>query len=106
MASIRNHNGKWQASIKRNGIAVEKSFINKRDADTWAHITEAEIERGDTPHPFKNQRTRNAGDLFTHYLDEVRPSHRSKTTSINLGALQKSIGHVLLSDINAQVFAR
>lgn len=39
MASIRNKNDKWQARIKRAAIVVEKSFLNKRDAERWAQQT-------------------------------------------------------------------
>ena len=45
MASIRARHDKWQARIKRGAIVVEKSFLNKRDADRWARLIEAEIER-------------------------------------------------------------
>jgi hypothetical protein len=47
MASIRYRSGKWQARIKRGRIVAEKSFINKRDAQRWARLTGAEIDRGE-----------------------------------------------------------
>ena len=49
MASIRSKNSKLQARIKRGAILVEKSFLNKRDAERWARLAETEIERGVCP---------------------------------------------------------
>lgn len=107
MASIRNRTGKWQARIKRNGVTVEKSFLNKKDAEKWARLTEAEIERGDyTPPVHQIIKPETLGDLLGRYLDEVSISHRSETTGINLQSLRRSLGHVLISELNAQVVAR
>ncbi|MEJ1959763.1 MAG: site-specific integrase [Nitrosomonadales bacterium] len=106
MASIRNRSGKWQARINRNGFIVEKTFLSKRDAEKWTRITEGEIERGDYHPPlFEKIAPKTLEDLLTRYLDEVSSSHKSKTTCINIGSLKKSIGHVLLSELNAQVIA-
>ena len=46
MAAIRKRGSKWQARVKRDGQALDKSFLTKADAQRWARTIEAEIERG------------------------------------------------------------
>ncbi len=48
MASIkqRGANGGWEARIRKSGHpAMVKTFLNKRDAESWARKTESELER-------------------------------------------------------------
>lgn len=111
MASIRSRNGKWQARVKRDGVAVEKSFHNKRDAEKWARLTEAGIERGDyEPAPQKATQgevhPQTLADVLQRYKDEVAGSHRSATTRINVTTLIHTIGDAAISGLNAQVVAR
>jgi len=107
MASIRYRSNKWQARIKRNGVIVEKSFINKRDAEKWTRLTEADIERGDFIVPeLQTSQAKTLGELFTRYLEEVSSTHRSETTGINLLSLHRAIGEVSLPELNAQTIAR
>ncbi len=111
MASIRQRNSKWQARIKRDGVTVEKSFLNRKDAEKWARLTEAGIERGDYESPPKNieQRERTPqtlADILQRYKNEVADSHRSDTTRINLETLIRTIGLLAVPDLDGQAVAR
>lgn len=111
MASIRSRNGKWQARIKRDGVTVEKSFLNRRDAEKWARLTEVDIERGTfepkAPPPVKPQGCQETmSDLLQRYAEEVAGQHRSTTTLVNLETLKRTLGETLLADLNAQGIAR
>lgn len=111
MASVRSRNGKWQARVKRDGVAVEKTFLNKRDADKWARLTEAGIERGDYEPPPQRATREDAhpqtlADVLQRYKNEVADSHRSATTRINVTTLIHTMGGTTISDLNAQAIAR
>jgi hypothetical protein len=49
LATIRKHRGKWQVRVRREGVAVTKTFTGKQDAQTWARQTEAKAERRELP---------------------------------------------------------
>lgn len=108
MATVRRRGGKWQARVKRCGVAVDKSFINRKDAERWARVTEADIEAGRYVPPAKEppKAPESLADLFARYRDEVAQRHRSRTTLFNLDALADKLGGVLLADLDAQVVAR
>jgi integrase len=109
MASIRSKNSKWQARIKRGAILAEKTFLNKRDAERWARLTEAEIERGEYQAPASKSAGRlpeTLNDILTRYDLEVTPQHRSATTRFNIGILQRTLGNTPLNTLNAQVIAK
>ena len=45
MATIRKRGRRWEAQVRKAGVtSVNKSFLNKADADRWARQTEAAIE--------------------------------------------------------------
>lgn len=45
MATIRKLRGKWQAMVRRKGIAPRsKSFDKKSDAEKWARDLEAQVD--------------------------------------------------------------
>jgi integrase len=111
MASIRSRNEKWQARVKRDGVTVEKSFLNRRDAEKWARLTEADIERGTfEPKPPTTAKSHghleNMADLLIRFAEEVADQHRSPTTLVNLETLKRTIGDIALNELNAQVIAR
>lgn len=111
MASIRLRNGKWQARVKRDGVTAEKSFLNRKDADRWARLTEADIERGTyaaerAELPKLDPGPQTLAELLERYSVEVAGHHRSETTRINLETLRRTIGSVKLSELNAQGVAR
>lgn len=104
MASIRKRNGKWQVRINRDDISVTKTFLNKKDGETWARLTEIAIERNEFTLKTKKT-TETLGQLFDQYNDEVAPLHRSKTTSFMLASLKSKLGGVRIDVFNARVLA-
>jgi integrase len=104
MASIRKRNGKWQVRINRDDISVTKTFLNKKDGETWARLTEVAIERNEFT--LKTKKTpETLGQLFDQYNDEVAPLHRSKTTSFMLASLKSRLGDVRVDSFNARDLA-
>ena len=104
MASIRKRNGKWQVRINRDDISVTKTFLNKKDGETWARLTEIAIERNEFTLKTKKT-TETLGQLFDQYNDEVAPLHRSKTTSFMLASLKSRLGDVRVDSFNARDLA-
>ena len=104
MASIRKRNGKWQVRINRDEVSVTKTFLNKKDGETWARLTEVAIERNEftlkTKHAIET-----LGDLFDQYNKEVAPLHRSKTTGFMLASLKSKLGDVRMDAFNARDLA-
>ena len=49
MANIRKHRGKWQVRVRRDGVAVTKTFSLRKDASEWAREIEAKADRGLLP---------------------------------------------------------
>jgi hypothetical protein len=46
MATIRKLRGRWQAAVRRKGMAPRaKSFDSRADAERWARCLEAEVDR-------------------------------------------------------------
>ena len=104
MASIRKRNGKWQVRINRDDISVTKTFLNKKDGETWARLTEVAIERNEFTLKTKKT-TETLGQLFDQYNDEVAPLHRSKTTSFMLASLKSRLGDVRVDSFSARDLA-
>ena len=104
MASIRKRNGKWQVRINRDDISVTKTFLNKKDGETWARLTEVAIDRNEFTLKTKKA-TETLGHIFDQYNDEVAPLHRSKTTSFILASLRSRLGDVRISAFNARDLA-
>lgn len=48
MASIRKRGDRYNVQVRVNGKATSKTFMNKRDAETWAKQQELKIEQGGT----------------------------------------------------------
>src|SRR3546814_2502177 len=46
MATFRKMRGKWQAVVRRKGIAESKVFETKGEAQAWARRLETKIESG------------------------------------------------------------
>ena len=104
MASIRKRNGKWQVRINRDDISVTKTFLNKKDGETWARLTEVAIERNEFTLKTKKT-TETLGQLFDQYNKEVAPLHRSKTTSFMLASLKSRLGDVRVDSFSARDLA-
>jgi len=104
MASIRKRNSKWQVRINRDDISVTKTFLNKKDGETWARLTEVAIERNEFTLKTKKT-TETLGELFDQYNKEVAPLHRSKTTSFMLASLKSRLGDARVDSFNARDLA-
>lgn len=104
MASIRKRNGKWQVRVNRDDISVTKTFLNKKDGETWARLTEVAIERNEFTPKTKNS-TETLVELFDQYNKEVAPQHRSKTTGFMIASLKSKLGGVKVDALNARVLA-
>ena len=78
MATIRKLRGRWQAQVRRKGMAPRaKSFDKKADAEQWARSLEAEVDRcGSLPDTRIAENT-TLGEIMTRYRDEISPTKRS-----------------------------
>src|SRR5215203_1512937 len=96
MATIRKLRGRWQAQVRRKGMAPRaKSFETRSDADRWARHLEVQIDKaGALPDTRVAERTTLA-DVLKRYRDEVSPKKRSAHTErVRIGAiLRRSICH-------------
>ena len=104
MASIRKRNGKWQVRINRDDFSVTKTFLNKKDGEAWARLTEVDIERNEFT-PKAKKATETLGDLFDQYNKEVAPLHRSPTTGFMISSLKSKLGSIKMDEFNARVLA-
>jgi len=104
MASIRKRNGKWQVRINREDISVTKTFLNKKDGEAWARITEVDIERNEFTLKTKKA-TETLGDIFDQYNKEVAPLHRSPTTGFMITSLKSKLGSMKVDEFNARDLA-
>lgn len=81
MASIRNHRGKWQARVRRQGSRpITKSFTHRKDALEWARHMEVRADRRDLPEDTKVLQTITLGDLVRRYRDEVTLLKKGRET--------------------------
>jgi len=79
MASFRERNGKWQVQIRQKGHApVSRSFRLKRDAETWARQTEAQIDRKELPDDPQFLDTLTLGCLVKRYIQTVTVRKRTR----------------------------
>jgi integrase len=108
MASIRKHRVKWQVRVRRDGVAVTKTFTAKQDAQTWARQTEAKAERRELPPDIKKLAQITLADLITRYRDEVtiRKKGAEMETTILNAFLRHPICTKRLCDLTTADFAR
>jgi integrase len=104
MATIRRLRGKWQAQVRRKGIAPRaKSFDAKSDAEKWARNLESELDRcGNLPDTRLAERM-TVRELLARYLAEITPSKRSASTEgYRIKALMKrDIAHRTLAMLSS-----
>jgi integrase len=100
MATIRKLRGRWQAMVRRKGMAPRcKSFDSKTDAERWARSLESEIDRcGALPDTRPAENTTLA-EVLTRYKDEVTPMKRSAISEVARinGILRRPICHRTLT---------
>lgn len=100
MATIRKLRGKWQAMVRRKGIAPRsKSFDKKSDAEKWARDLEAQVDAAGYVPDTKIAEQTTLGDILTRYRDEITPTKRSaKTEMIRINAmLRRDVCHRTLA---------
>jgi integrase len=102
MASVILIGEKWRAQVSDpNGKKkrITKTFKKKKDADTWAAVTEAAIAKGETV-GITGKTGVTLGEVFDTYLEEVRGLGR---TTINvLKHLKAGLGHIKLEKLTSQ----
>lgn len=99
MATFRHYqNGRWQAIVRRKGSLPQlKVFSSKQDAQRWARLVEAEIERGVFVDRNPSERT-TIGELIDRYIAEVAPAKKScRSLTGCLLFLRKHFGRLSLA---------
>ena len=77
MASIKIlKSRKWLVQVRRQGVELSKTFINKTDAEKWGRAKEVEIETGKLTAEIANMPT--LKDCLNRYLKTVTIKKRSK----------------------------
>lgn len=104
MATIRRLRGRWQAQVRRKGLAPRaKSFDAKSDAEKWARNLESELDRcGNLPDTRLAERM-TVRQLLARYLIEITPTKRSASTeTYRIKALMKrDIAHRTLAMLSS-----
>ena len=77
MATItRRESGRWQAKVRRHGVALSETFSTRGDAEAWARRMESEVERGLWRDSTEAERTTLA-EALERYAREITPRKRS-----------------------------
>ena len=81
MATIRELRGRWQAMVRRRGVAPRcKSFDKRNDAARWAREIEAEADRSGWVADTRLAEKTTLGELLTRYSSQISPLKRSALT--------------------------
>lgn len=107
LASIRRHRDRWQVRVRRDGVAVTKSFLLRRDAEQWARQTELKADRRELPPDIKQLSRITLAELVTRYRREVTPRKKSADTEVIVldAFLRHPICKKRLSDLTVADFA-
>lgn len=100
MATIRKLRGKWQAQVRRKGMAPRaKSFESKADAERWARSLEAEVDRCGVLPDTRLAENTTLTEVLTRYKDEITPKKRSAISEVARinGILRRPICHRTLT---------
>jgi integrase len=108
MATIRRLRGRWQAMVRRRGVAPRaKSFDKRTDAERWARDLEAEADRSGWVADTRLAERTTLAELLTRYRDEVSPTKRSgqsEQARIN-GVIRRDIAHRTLAKLTSSDMA-
>src|SRR5471032_2833351 len=81
MATIRPLRGRWQAMVRRRGVAPRcKSFDKRTEAVRWARQIESEADRSGWVADTRLAEKTTLGELLSRYRDQVSPTKRSALT--------------------------
>src|SRR5450759_2633863 len=104
MATIRKLRGRWQAQVRRRGVAPRaKSFNTKADAQRWAQDLEAEANSSGWVADTRDAEKTTLRELLTRYCAEVTPQKRgavSEASRIN-SILRCPISHRTLAKLTS-----
>jgi integrase len=105
MATIRALRGRWQAMVRRKGMAPRaKSFDKKNVAERWARELEVELDRCGALPDTRVAESMTLNQLLTRYRDEVSPKKRSGASEANRinGILRRPICYRTLTLLSSQ----
>ncbi len=106
MATIRKLRGRWQAQVRRRGVAPRgKSFNTRADAQRWAQDLEAEANRSGWVADTRLAEKTTLRELLTRYCAEVTPGKRgavSEASRIN-SILRCPMSHRTLSSLTLSI---
>lgn len=100
MATIRKLRGKWQAMVRRKGLAPRsKSFDKRTDAEKWARDLEAQVDVAGFVADTRLAEQTTLGQILSRYRAEITPMKRSaKTEAIRINAmLRRDVCHRTLA---------
>ena len=108
MATITKRGGGWSVQVRRKGFAPQyRTFRLKREAEAWARLQEAGVDRHDAPTDVRALRRITLGDVLRRYVLEVTPRKRgAESERLRLGkVLRAPICDLSLADLTAAPFA-
>jgi integrase len=84
MATIRKLRGRWQAQVRRRGMAPRaKSFDQKADAEKWARSLESELDRCGMLPDTRVAESTTLRSILERYMTEISSRKRSAHTEIS-----------------------
>lgn len=84
MATIRKLRGRWQAQVRRRGLAPRaKSFDQKSDAEKWARSLESELDRCGMLPDTRVAESTTLRSILERYMTEISPRKRSAHTEVS-----------------------
>src|SRR5258706_11814200 len=90
MATIRKRGKGWQAQVRRRGVTVSKTFIQRSDAQRWANQTERDADQKGLQTSRKVLERVTTGDLLERFRVELVPGRRCpEKEAIMINALQR-----------------
>src|SRR5665811_1756346 len=88
MATIRKLRGRWQAQVRRRGVAPgAKSFDTKAGAQRWAQDLEAEANRSGWVADTRLAEKTTLRELLTRYCAEVTPGKRGAVSEASMASV-------------------
>ena len=100
MANFRKRNNGWQAQIRKKGLpSITKTFIQKKDALTWANTIESEINRGVYVDRSIAEET-TLDDVLERYSKNILPSLKGAKSELSrIKHLRSHFGRFSLAQI-------
>ena len=108
MPSIRKRGDfQFEVRVRRKGMPViSKTFTNKRDAETWGRMTEAELDRG-LYLPRRDAEKTTFAEVAARFEMEFAPFHyRGPAWRHKLSHLRAHLGMYALATISPQIVAK